>query len=233
MTADLARWTPPPPPGPMRLAGRHATLAPLAPEHAAALHAANAADDRIWAYLPYGPFADVAAYAAWVASVADGPDPRFFAIAPHGAAGPTGVASLMRAEPRHGAIEIGHVCFSPALQRSPAASEAIHLLADWAFGAGYRRLEWKCDAGNAASRRAAARFGFAFEGVFRQHMIVKGRNRDTAWFAMTDRDWPDLRAAHLAWLDPANFDADGRQRRRLGDLTAPVRARAEAEHRAP
>nr|MBA3325675.1 GNAT family N-acetyltransferase [Paracoccaceae bacterium] len=186
MTEDLSTWRRPAPPGPITLEGNYALLAPLAPAHAAALHAANAADPAIWDFMAYGPFPDAAAYAAWVERVADRPDPRFFAILARGDADPGGVASLMRVDPEHGAIEVGHICLAPGLQRTRAASEAILLLADWAFTAGYRRLEWKCDARNAPSRQAATRYGFAFEGVFRRHMIVKGRNRDTAWFAMVD-----------------------------------------------
>jgi RimJ/RimL family protein N-acetyltransferase len=190
------------------------------------LHAANSDDDRIWDYLAYGPF-DAESYADWVSRVAGGADPRFFALFDRARPGPLGVASLMRIDPANGAIEVGHICLSPALQRSRAASEAIFLLGDWAFGAGYRRFEWKCDARNLPSRRAAQRFGFSYEGVFRNHMIVKGRNRDTAWFAMTDADWPELRAGWSAWLDPANFDAEGRQIRRLGALTAPGRVASD------
>ena len=123
-----------------------------------------------------------------------------------------GVVSYLRIEPEHGCIEIGHIWFGAALQRTPAATETIYLLARHAFDdLGHRRLEWKCDAANARSRRAAERFGFTFEGVFRQHMIVKGRNRDTAWFALLDGEWPAARAAYEAWLRPENFDADGRQ----------------------
>ncbi len=229
----LAAWSPPPRPGDMVLTGLHVRLEPLDPRHSAALHEANRVDDGIWGYLPYGPFGDAAAYGAWVASVAGPNDPKFFAITRAGEPGPSGVASLMRAEPAHGTIEIGHVCFSKRLQQTPAASEAIFLLADWAFAAGYRRLEWKCNAHNAASRRAAERYGFVFEGVFRQHLIVKGANRDTAWFAILDGDWPELAAAHRDWLDAANFDGAGRQRRSLGDLTAPIRLRGEAAHRDP
>lgn len=220
-------FVPPPMPGPMTLTGRYVTLAPLGVADAPALDAANRVSDSIWDYLPYGPFPDLAAYAAWVASVADRPDPRFYTLTPTGADGPQGVASLMRAFPEHGTIEVGHICFAPALQRTPAASEMIYLFADWVFAAGYRRFEWKCDALNLPSRRAAERFGFAFEGVFRQHLIVKGRNRDTAWFAMTDKDWPCLKAAWGAWLDPANFDAAGQQRTRLGSLTAPCHVAAQ------
>ncbi|MBP7002827.1 GNAT family protein [Amaricoccus sp.] len=233
MDRDLAAWTPRQAPGPMTLDGRHVRLEPLAAAHAAALHAANAADDAIWDWMSYGPFADAADYAAWVDAVAGKPDPRFFAAIDRAAGRPAGVASLMRIDQAMGVIEVGHICYAPSLQRTPAATEAISLLAGWAFAAGYRRFEWKCDARNLPSRRAAARRGFAWEGVFRQAAIVKGRNRDTAWFALIDRDWPEIAAAHAAWLAPENFDAEGRQRRRLGDLTAPVRRRAEAEHPRP
>jgi RimJ/RimL family protein N-acetyltransferase len=131
----------------------------------------------------------------------------------------SGVVSYLRIEPDHGSIEIGHIWFAPALQRTPQATEAIHLLARHAFDdLGYRRLEWKCDAANARSRAAAERFGFTYEGTFRQHMIVKDRNRDTAWFSLLDREWPAARAAFEAWLAPQNFDAEGRQRRRLAEL---------------
>jgi RimJ/RimL family protein N-acetyltransferase len=211
----------------MRLEGRYLRLEPLTPAHAAALDAANRASDAIWDYLPYGPFADAAAYRAWVEAAAGKPDPLFFALTDKAVGTPAGVASLMRIAPEQGSIEVGHICLSPSLQRTRAASEMIFLFAGWVFDAGYRRFEWKCDAGNRPSRRAAQRFGFSFEGVFRQHMIVKGRNRDTAWFAMTDGDWDCLRPAWEAWLDPANFDADGRQRQALGALTAPCRAASD------
>ena len=135
--------------------------------------------------------------------------------------------SLMRITPEAGSIEVGHICFAPSLQRTRAASETIFLFADWVFREGYRRFEWKCDALNRPSRRAAERFGFSFEGVFRQATMVKGRNRDTAWFAMTDGDWRCLAPAWEAWLDPANFDAGGRQRRPLGALTAPCRVASD------
>ena len=223
----LKDWTPPPWPGPVGLAGRYVRIEPLGPGHAAALHEANRADDRIWDYLGYGPFATEAEYRRWIEGVACKPDPLFFALFDRERGTPGGVASLMRITPEHGVIEVGHICLAPALQRTRAASEAICLLADWVFREGYRRLEWKCDALNRRSRRAAERFGFAFEGVFRNHMIVKGRNRDTAWFAMTDGDWDCLRPAWQGWLDPGNFDAEGRQRRALGELTAGCRAAAD------
>lgn len=226
--ADLGRlldgWTPPPWPRPVRLDGHHVRLEPLAPAHAPALHAANAADNAIWDYLPYGPFPTEAAYADWVAAMAGKPDPLFFAVIDRQTGIPGGVASLMRITPDAGSIEVGHICLSPALQRTRAASEMIFLLADRVFRDGYRRFEWKCDALNRPSRRAAQRFGFSYEGTFRQATVVKGRNRDTAWFAMTDGDWTCLRPAWQAWLDPANFDFGGRQVQALGVLTAPCRA---------
>lgn len=223
----VPNWTPPPRPEPARLAGRYVRLEPLAAGAAAALHAENRADDSIWDYLPYGPFADEAAYAAWVAEVAGRADPMFFAVTDLACGTPAGVMSLMRITPEAGSIEVGHICFAPSLQRTRAASETIFLLADLVFGAGYRRFEWKCDALNRPSRRAAERFGFSYEGVFRQAAIVKGRNRDTAWFAMTDGDWACLRPAWEAWLDPSNFDGEGRQRRALGTLTGPCRAASD------
>ncbi len=223
----LPDWSPPPWPGPMALTGRYARLEPLAPCHASALHAANRESDAIWTWLPYGPFEAEAEYAAWVSRMAGKPDPLFFAVIDRASGLPGGVASLMRITPEAGSIEVGHICYAPRLQRTRAASEAIHLLAEWVFREGWRRFEWKCDALNRASRRAAQRFGFSFEGVFRQATVVKGRNRDTAWFAMTDGDWRCLAPAWQAWLDPANFDADGRQHQALGTLTAPCRVASD------
>lgn len=219
----LAGWVAPPRPGPALIEGRFVRLERFAPDrHAAALHEANRVDDRIWDYMPYGPFASLADYRAWAGTVAAVADPCFYAIIARDGAGAAGLASYLRIEPAAGSIEVGHIALSPALQRSPAATEAMVLMMDWAFAAGYRRYEWKCDALNLPSRRAAVRLGFSYEGNFRQATIVKGRNRDTAWFAVIDKDWPALRAAQRAWLDPANFDAAGRQRQRLGDLTRPL-----------
>jgi len=202
------------------LEGERVRLVPLDPDrHAEDLLAAAAGDPELWRYLPYGPFADAGALRGWLAEHADSTDPLFLAVldAATGRAG--GVVSFLRPEPEHGSVEIGHIWFGAPLQRSPAATEAISLLARHAFDdLGYRRLEWKCDAANERSRRAAERFGFTFEGVFRQHMIVKGRNRDTAWFSLLDREWPAARAAFDAWLAPGNFDAGGRQRRSLAAL---------------
>ena len=195
------------------LRGRHVLLRPVTVADAEALFEAGR-DERIWTYLPYGPYPDAAAMRGRLESVAASRDPLFFAIEAYGA--PRGVASYLRIEPEHGVIEIGHIWFGAGLARTTAATEAIYLLARHAFDElGYRRLEWKCNALNEASRRAAERFGFTFEGVFRKHMIVKGRNRDTAWYAIVDDDWPEIRARFERWLDPANFGPDGRQLRSL------------------
>jgi RimJ/RimL family protein N-acetyltransferase len=218
----IASWTPARAPARETLRGPRVALAPLdADRHAADLFAASAhGDPRLWDYLPYGPFADAEAYADWVRGVQDGDDPRFFAVVDRATGRAGGVVSFLRAAPEHGTIEIGHIWFGAALQRTPQATEAILLLARHAFDdLGNRRLEWKCDAANARSRAAAERFGFTYEGTFRQHLIVKGRNRDTAWYAMLDGDWPAIRAAFEAWLAPSNFDADGRQRTRLAART--------------
>ncbi|EPX83802.1 Acetyltransferase, including N-acetylase of ribosomal protein [Rubellimicrobium thermophilum DSM 16684] len=216
-------WRVPPRPGPETMEGAWARLERLDPaRHAPEIHAANRESDRIWDWLPYGPFDDEAGWRAWADSVAGGEDPFFYAIRDRQTGRAGGVASFLRIVPDHGTIEIGHINLSPALQQTRAATEALCLMMRWAFEAGYRRIEWKCDALNLPSRRAAQRLGLSYEGTFRQHLIVKGRNRDTAWFAATDRDWPGLRSAFEAWLAPANFDADGRQRQALSTLTAPL-----------
>ena len=220
--APLPDWHPPAPPGPEVLEGRYARLERLTPRHAAALFAANRADDGLWDYLPYGPFATLEAYADWVAEMAASRDPFFYAIQDRATGAWGGVASWLRITPAMGVIEVGHINFAPVLQASRAATEAMALMMGWAFGAGYRRYEWKCEALNLPSRRAAQRLGFSHEGTFRQAAVVKGRNRDTTWFAVADGDWPALSAAFAAWLDSANFDAEGRQRRRLSDLTRPL-----------
>ena len=202
------------------LMGARVRLEPLDPErHAADLLAAAQGDARLWRYLPYGPFDDVQALRSWLAERATSLDPLFLTVVDLETGRAAGVVSYLRIEPEHGCIEIGHIWFGAALQRTPAATETIYLLARHAFDdLGHRRLEWKCDAANARSRRAAERFGFTFEGIFRQHMIVKGRNRDTAWFSLLDGEWPAARAAYEAWLRPENFEADGRQRSPLAAL---------------
>lgn len=216
----LPNWTPRPRPERRPFSGRHVRLAPLAVADAPALHAAFAEDraGHLWDFMSYGPFADADAYAAWAAPAAVGADPLFFTVfdLDHPGAPAAGVMSYLRIEPGHGSIEVGHVCFSPALQRRRAATEAQYLMMRHAFDdLGYRRYEWKCNASNAASRAAALRLGFRYEGLFRNHLVVKGRNRDTAWFAITAEDWPDVRAGFEAWLEPGNFDAAGNQIRPL------------------
>lgn len=219
----IPNWVPPPVPTREPMDGRFCRLVPLDPAaHAADLHAEYAADPdgRTWTYLPYGPFPTAADYRAWVESVSAGRDPLFFAILDQSSGKPVGVASYLRIAPAAGSIEVGHVHFAQRLKRTPIATEAMVLMMDRAFGLGYRRYEWKCDALNAASRAAALRLGLSYEGTFRQAAVYKGRNRDTAWYAATDADWPALRAAFAAWLAPANFDPAGRQIARLSDLTA-------------
>lgn len=219
---NLLNWTPPPWPRQEVFEGRYARLERLRPDHAEALYAANAVDPSMWDWMAYGPFDGLEAYRDWVREKAAQDDPRFYAIYDREAGAWGGVASFMRIAPEAGSIEVGHVAFSRPLQRTRAATEAMALMMRWAFEAGYRRYEWKCDSLNAGSRRAAQRFGFSYEGVFRQATVVKGRNRDTAWFACIDKEWPALRAAFDTWLDSANFDAHGRQRQSLSSLTAPI-----------
>ena len=202
------------------LEGRLVRLEPISRgRHGADLYEASHRDERaraVWTYLFQGPFPDRAAYEAWLEGAERSEDPLFFALVDTADGRAKGQASLMRITPEMGVIEVGNIWYAPEIQRTALPTEAMLLLFEQVFdGLGYRRLEWKCNALNAASRRAADRLGFAYEGTFRQHMVVKGRNRDTAWFAITDREWPGVRAGFRAWLDTANFDADGRQRRRL------------------
>jgi RimJ/RimL family protein N-acetyltransferase len=222
--ADLD-WIPVPRPDRTVLEGRHVRLRPLDPgADAAALYAKShppTGAPGLWTYLPTGPYADAAAYRDALAEAARPDDPLFFTLVRLPEELPAGIASYLRITPEHGSVEIGHIWFGASLRHSTAATEAIYLLAAYAFDQlGYRRLEWKCNALNQASRRAAERFGFRFEGVFRHHMVVKGRNRDTAWYAITDHEWPSVREAFHAWLAPENFDEAGGQRRRLGELIA-------------
>jgi len=226
--SPVAGWTARSAPAREALEGRWCRLEPLDPErHAASLFAANGHDveGRNWTYLPYGPFDTLSEYRAWLEPASRGSDPLFYAVLGGRGDGATGVASFLRIDPGHGSIEVGHINFSPLLQRTPAATEAMFLMMEHAFERGYRRYEWKCNALNAASRRAAQRLGLSFEGVFRQAGVVKGCNRDTAWYAAIDREWPALRDAFRRWLDPANFDAQGQQRTSLAELTAPILVR--------
>ena len=205
----------------MTLRGRAVTVAPLSAADAPALFSAFRGADAMWDYMPVGPFATEAELAGWIVNAETSEDPLFFSFTPEGE-GAAGFGGFLRIAPEAGSIEVGFLAFSPRLQRSVAATEAMYLLMKWAFEAGYRRYEWKCDALNAPSRRAAARLGLSYEGVFRQATVVKGRNRDTAWFAAIDTEWHALDRAFRIWLDPANFDASGRQRTSLRDLTRPV-----------
>ena len=203
------------------LRGRYLALERLAGRHAPALAAAlrDVDIDELARYVVEPPARDPAVFAAMIAERATSVSRRYYACVPQGADGACGYLALIRDEPAHRSIEIGDVFYAPSLQHTSAGTEAVYLLARYAFETmGYRRLEWKCDDLNAPSRQAALRYGFTFEGVFRQHMLVRGNNRDTAWFSMLDREWPERRAAFQAWLDPANFDASGRQRVALSAL---------------
>jgi RimJ/RimL family protein N-acetyltransferase len=217
-------WVPAHRPARAPMAGRWCRVEPLdVARHADDLFAAYAEDreDRIWTYLPYGPFETRAAFEDWMTAACRGEDPLFHAIVEAASGRALGVASYLRIEPTAGVIEVGHINYAPPLQRTAAATEAMFLMMARVFEElGYRRYEWKCDALNEGSRRAAERLGFVFEGVFRQATLYKGRNRDTAWYAITDRDWPKLKRAYEAWLDPANFDAAGTQKARLSELAA-------------
>jgi RimJ/RimL family protein N-acetyltransferase len=220
---DAGDWTPARLPDGTPLAGARVRVEPVdAERHAADLFEAAqgaGADPHLWDHMAYGPFADVAALQEHLAAQARSEDPRFYAVVDLATGRAAGVVSFLRANPADGVIEIGHIWFGAPLQRTPHATEAIHLLARHAFDdLGHRRLEWKCDAANARSQAAARRFGFTFEGIFRQHMIVKGRNRDTAWFSIIDGEWPAIDRAFANWLAPENFDADGRQRATLAQL---------------
>jgi RimJ/RimL family protein N-acetyltransferase len=199
------------------LEGRHVKIVPLdAAAHASALFAGSG-DAELWRYLFNGPYTDEAEFRAWLEGREKSDDPLFFTILDRSSLVPVGYCSLMRIEPAHRVIEIGNILYLPCFQRTVGATEAMYLMARYVFEElGYRRYEWKCNTLNAPSRSAALRLGFGFEGIFRQHMIVKGQNRDTAWYAMLDTEWPHRKRAFEAWLDPANFDAQGNQKTSLG-----------------
>lgn len=217
-------WTAPLPPTGVVLDGQFVRLERMDPDtHAADLHRAYSGHDALWDYMPYGPFPSAAGYHRWAKDTATGEDPLFYVLRDKASGHCGGVASYLRITPAAGSIEVGHICLSPEIARGRVWTEAMYLMMDWAFSNGYRRYEWKCNALNMASRRAAQRLGFSFEGIFRQAAVVKGRNRDTAWFAIIDAEWPALREAYAAWLSPRNFDAKGRQKERLSDLTRLVR----------
>ena len=221
----LPDWKPPQPPSRTPLAGRYCRLEPLDPKaHAESLHQANAlnTDGSMWTYMAYGPFDTAESYGQWAEGAARTGDPMFFAIVDQKTDRAVGVASYLRIDPANGCIEVGHLAYSPLLQRTPAATEAMYLMMDNAFRLGYRRYEWKCNSLNLPSRGAAQRLGMSYEGVFRQATVVKGRNRDTAWYSVIDTEWPALKQMFLQWLAPANFDGHGKQRVALSALTAPL-----------
>ena len=207
-------------PGPVTMHGRFCRIEKLDPErHADGLWQALKGDDRVWTYMAYGPFADGKAFANWLDERAVMLDPYSYVVADEVSGRPLGIVSLIEARPTMRVIEMGGIVYAPALQRTRAATEAQYLAARYVFDdLGYRRYEWKCNALNAPSMRAATRFGFTYEGTFRQHMIVKGRNRDTAWFSITDSEWSRAKTAFERWLAPENFDAKGKQKTSLADL---------------
>jgi RimJ/RimL family protein N-acetyltransferase len=221
--AALPSWEPPPFPPHTPLVGRYCRLEPLqVARHARDIWSAQAEDPTParWTYLFNGPFASFEDFEKWMAGAQASRDPQFYAIVVDDCA--VGLAAYMRIEPKHGVIEIGNIYYSPRLAQTRAATEAMFLFMSNVFELGYRRFEWKCDSCNLPSRLAAGRYGFTYEGKFRQAIVYKGRNRDTAWFAVIDTDWrAGLRDAYLRWLDPANFDAAGAQKLKLSDSTAP------------
>lgn len=220
---SVGDWQPPPWPPRTVMRGRYCNLEPLdSARHGTDLWTVFAEDieGRGWTYMPYGPFADEPAFRRWLEQTCGGDDPLFFAIVEPQNGQAVGLASYLRITPKHGVVEVGHLHFSQRIQRSPATTEAMVLMMRQAFALGYRRYEWKCDALNGPSRAAAMRLGFQYEGVFRQHVVYKGRSRDTAWFAVTDADWPQLEPVLERWLSPENFGPEGGQLSRLSELTA-------------
>lgn len=227
MTLDLTHWTARPLPARLVIEGQYARLEPFDfVRHAEDLYAASmapGAEDR-HRYLFENPM-DRQAFDQWFVDRAKQNDPLFFAVIDKTTGRTEGRQALMRIDPTHGVIEIGSILWGPAISRSRVATEALYLFALHAFeGLGYRRFEWKCHNENAPSKKAASRFGFTYEGLFRQHMVAKGRNRDTAWFSIIDSEWPALRATYERWLDPANFDSNGQQKRRIESFRGPAGA---------
>ena len=222
---SIGDWTPPVRPPAEPMIGRYCRLERLdADRDGQSLFDAYALDSegRNWTYLPHGPFENYAEFHIWLSGMAKLDDPFFFTIIDAESQTSVGIASYLRITPPAGSIEVGHIHYSPLLQRTPAATEAMYLMMEQAFTLGYRRYEWKCDALNAPSRIAAQRLGLSYEGIFRQATVYKLRNRDTAWYAAIDREWPDLKQAFEQWLDPNNFDNDRNQKTRLSTLTAPL-----------
>ena len=218
----VTNWSPPPTPPRLIMHGKYCRIEPLdVAKHGADLYQANREDeaDAIWTYLPYGPFETLTEYQNWLTESCTGDDPMFFAIVNAKTNRATGVASYLRINPTAGSIEVGHINYAPTMQRTPAATEAMYLLMKNVFELGYRRYEWKCNTLNHRSKTAAKRLGFTYEGTFRQMMITKNRNRDSAWFSVIDKEWNAIKTAFETWLADDNFDNDGKQRVSLSSLT--------------
>ena len=231
--SPLPNWRPPPHPPRNPIEGRFCRVEPLSIDtHATDLHEANLedTDGQSWTYLGYGPFGTLDSYILWLKSTCLGDDPLFFAIIDVSDNRAIGITSLLGIDTDHGDIEVGHLHYAPRLQRTPIATEAMVLLMKLAFELGYRRYCWKCDSLNAASRKAALRLGLSYEGNFRNARVYQDRNRDTAWFAAIDTEWPALQKAFTQWLDPGNFGADCTQKTRLSDLTQPIRSEPDLSH---
>lgn len=224
MADELSNWQPRPRPGRRVLEGRTVRLEPLdAARHGDGLFEASSVPDATsrFAWLPELPPQDRPAFQPWLDKAEASPDPLFFAVIDKASGRVAGRQTLMRIDPANGVAEIGNIYWGPLVARKPAATEAQFLFASHVFDElGYRRYEWKCNNANEPSKRAAERFGFRFEGIFRQHMVVKGANRDTAWYSIIDKEWPALKSAYEAWLDPSNFDGEGRQVKRLEEFRA-------------
>lgn len=223
---DIAHWTPRQRPARRSFAGSYVEIEPLdASYHGDGLYAVSSVPDseRLFRWLPDRPPESRQAFQPWLDRAEKSEDPLFFTIVDKKSGEIAGRQTFLRIDANNGGIEIGNIYWGPAMAKTPAATESLFLFARYAFDElGYRRFEWKCDSDNLPSRRAAERFGFVFEGIFRQHMIVKGKNRDTAWFAILDKDWPSARQAFEEWLDPSNFDPEGKQKRRLADIRAAI-----------
>lgn len=219
--SDLKTWKAPPFPPRKMLDGRYCRLEPLdVAKHGADIFAANAGADRVWDYLPAPPPKDRAEYDALLTSMVENTTICPYAVIDKADGKAKGHMWIMEIRPAHGVFEVGWITYSPSMQRTRMATEAVYLIGDYGFGLGYRRYEWKCNNRNEPSKRAALRFGFTYEGLFRQHMVVKGENRDTAWYAILDTEWPARKAAFERWLSPDNFDAQGRQNKSLSELVA-------------
>jgi RimJ/RimL family protein N-acetyltransferase len=221
----VPRWVAPKFPAYEAMEGRLCSIEPLVPDRdSITLYEANSLDKegKMWTYLPYGPFASFELYRSWLRVSVLTSDPQFYAIIDKSTQKAIGVAAYLRIDPKNGSIEVGHLNFSPLMQKTAIATEAMFLMMQRAFNLGYRRYEWKCNALNKPSRRAAQRLGLSYEGVFRNATVSKGRNRDTAWYAAIDEEWPALQAAFKQWLEPQNFDAQGQQKVSLSSLTKDI-----------